>query len=54
MSDETMTQVSLLPVIALPDVLRACLSEASQVADPLTDAELETFLDTHTGGGCER
>ena len=39
-------------ITALPDVLRACLSEAADCADPLTDGELEEFLDTHQGEGC--
>jgi len=38
----------------LPDVLRACLSEAAESADPLTDHQFESFLDTHTGAGCGR
>jgi hypothetical protein len=38
----------------LPDVLRACLSEAAESAAPLTDNEFEQFLDTHTGIGCGR
>ena len=38
----------------LPDVLRACLTEAGESADPLTDAELDAFLDAHTGDGCGR
>ncbi|WP_375481985.1 bifunctional DNA primase/polymerase [uncultured Mycobacterium sp.] len=41
-------------ITPLPDVLRECLSEAADCADPLTDAELDTFLDTYTGGGCGR
>lgn len=36
----------------LPDVLRECLAEAGEVADPLTDAEMDAFLDGHTGSGC--
>ena len=42
-----------IPMPTLPDALRACVSEASEAKDPLTNAELETFLNTHTGGGCE-
>jgi hypothetical protein len=42
---------ALLP---LPDVLRACLSEAGAEADPLTEAELEEFLDTYAGDSCGR
>lgn len=38
----------------MPKVLRDCLSEAGDSADPLTDAELTAFLDTNTGGGCGR
>jgi hypothetical protein len=38
----------------MPDALRECLSEAGAAADPLTDAEMEAFLDTRTGGGCGR
>ena len=38
----------------LPDVLRECLTEAGESADPLTDAELEAFLDAHNGDGCGR
>ncbi|SRX95097.1 hypothetical protein MSP7336_03361 [Mycobacterium shimoidei] len=38
----------------LPEVLRECLTEAAESADPLTDAELDLFLDTYTGGGCGR
>lgn len=41
-------------VTALPKVLRDCLSEAAESNDPLTDAELEAFLDTYQGGGCGR
>ncbi len=37
---------------ALPDVLRECLCEAADSADPLTDAELEAFQDTYSGDGC--
>lgn len=36
----------------LPAVLRACLSESADEADPLTRAELDAFLGTYTGGGC--
>ena len=36
----------------LPDVLRACLCEAGDCADPLTDGELDEFLDTYHGEGC--
>ena len=39
-------------ITPLPDVLRACLSEAADCADPLTDGELEEFLDKHQGEGC--
>jgi hypothetical protein len=42
------------PVGPLPDVLRECLTEAGESAEPLTDAELDAFLDAHTGGGCGR
>ena len=42
---------ALLP---LPDVLRACLSEAADEVDPLTQAQLDEFLDTYVGGGCGR
>jgi len=38
----------------LPEALRACLSEGADEADPLTKAEMYAFLDTYTGGGCER
>ncbi|WP_157932445.1 bifunctional DNA primase/polymerase [Mycobacteroides abscessus] len=38
----------------LPAVLRECLTDAGDSADPLSDAELDNFLDTHTGGGCGR
>jgi hypothetical protein len=38
----------------LPDVLRECLTEAGESAEPLTNAELDTFLDTYEGGGCGR
>jgi hypothetical protein len=38
----------------LPGVLRECLTEAGVCAEPMTDAELTAFLDTHTGGGCGR
>ncbi len=38
----------------LPGALRSCLSEGAVDADPLTRAELETFLDTYTGRGCGR
>ena len=41
-------------LVPLPDVLRRCLSEAADEADPLTEAELEEFLDTYVGGGCGR
>lgn len=47
-------QVKTGPVGPMPDVLRECLSEAGASADPLTDAEMEAFLDTHSGGGCGR
>jgi hypothetical protein len=39
---------------ALPDSLRECLSEAAESTEPLTDTELEAFLDTYQGGGCGR
>lgn len=42
------------PVGPLPEVLRECLTESGEAADPLTDAELDAFLDAHTGGGCGR
>jgi hypothetical protein len=38
----------------MPTVLRECLSEAADCADPLTDAELDAFLDNHTGSECGR
>ena len=38
----------------MPDVLRECLSEAAEIADPLTDDEFDAFLDTHPGEGCGR
>lgn len=38
----------------LPDVLRACLSETAEAADPLTDDEFESFLDEHADVQCER
>lgn len=47
-------QVRTGPLGPLPDVLRECLTEAGETADPLTDAEMDTFLDTHTGDGCGR
>lgn len=47
-------QVRTGPVSPLPEVLRECLTEAADQNDPLTDAELEAFLDAHTGGGCGR
>jgi Bifunctional DNA primase/polymerase, N-terminal len=47
-------QIKTGPVGLMPEALRECLSEAGSSADPLTDAEMETFLDTHTGGGCGR
>jgi hypothetical protein len=47
-------QIRTGPVGLMPEVLRECLSEAGSSADPLTDAEMEMFLDTHTGGGCGR
>ncbi|WP_158083997.1 bifunctional DNA primase/polymerase [Mycobacterium persicum] len=47
-------QLKTGPVGPMPDVLRECLSEAGESADPLTDAELDAFLDAHTGGGCGR
>ena len=42
------------PVRPMPEVLRKCLSEATESAGPLTNAELDAFLDAHTGGGCGR
>ncbi|QZY45072.1 MULTISPECIES: bifunctional DNA primase/polymerase [Mycolicibacterium] len=42
------------PLPPMPDVLRDCLSEAGETADPLTDVELSAFLDAHTGEGCGR
>lgn len=50
----TYRQVRAGQVGPLPEVLRECLTEAADQSDPLTDAELEAFLDTHTGGGCGR
>jgi hypothetical protein len=47
-------QVRTGPLGPLPDVLRECLTEAGETADPLTDAEMDAFLDTHTGDGCGR
>jgi len=47
-------QVRVGEVGPLPEVLRECLTEAGDDAEPLTDAELEAFLDAHTGGGCGR
>lgn len=47
-------QVKVGPVGPMPDVLRACLSEAGESVDPLTDAQLEAFIDAHTGDGCGR
>ncbi|BBX27950.1 bifunctional DNA primase/polymerase [Mycolicibacterium alvei] len=44
-------QVRTGPVGRMPDVLRECLSEAGASADPLTDAETEALLDTHTARG---
>lgn len=38
----------------LPEVLHASLLAAAGEADPLTQAELEEFLDAHAGGGCGR
>ncbi|MFZ1178675.1 MAG: bifunctional DNA primase/polymerase, partial [Mycobacterium sp.] len=38
----------------LPGVLRASLLAAAGEADPLTQAELEEFLDTYLCGGCGR
>ncbi len=38
----------------LPGVLRASLLAAAGETDPLTQAELDEFLDTYTGGGCGR
>ncbi len=38
----------------LPAVLHASLVAAAGEADPLTQAELEDFLDTYAGGGCGR
>lgn len=47
-------QVRTGPVSPLPEALRDCLTEAADQNGPLTDAELEAFLDAHTGGGCGR
>jgi Bifunctional DNA primase/polymerase, N-terminal len=47
-------QVRVGHVGPLPEVLRECLTEAGDDAEPLTDAELDAFLDAHTGGGCGR
>jgi hypothetical protein len=47
-------QVKVGTVGPMPDVLRECLTEAGESADPLTDAEMATFLDTYVGGGCGR
>ncbi|MDO3398679.1 bifunctional DNA primase/polymerase [Mycolicibacterium neoaurum] len=47
-------QIKTGPVGAMPEVLRECLTEAGESADPLTDAAMEAFLDTYTGGGCGR
>lgn len=41
-------------VTAMPEVLRECLSEAGETADPLTDAELDAFCDANRGDGCGR
>jgi hypothetical protein len=38
----------------LPDVLRECLTEAGESVDPLTDSEMDVFLDTYKGDGCGR
>jgi hypothetical protein len=38
----------------LPDVLRECLTEAGETAEPLTTAELDEFLNAYNGGGCGR
>lgn len=48
-------QIKTGPVGPMPEVLRECLSEAGLSVDPLTDAEMEVFLDTHSAtGGCGR
>lgn len=47
-------QVKTGAVGPMPVALRDCLTEAGVSADPLTDAEMETFLDTYTGDGCGR
>lgn len=47
-------QVKTGAVGPMPVALRDCLTEAGVSADPLTDAEMETFLDTYTGSGCGR
>jgi Bifunctional DNA primase/polymerase, N-terminal len=47
-------QVKTGPIGPMPDVLRECLSEAGQCADPLTSAEMVAFLDTYTGSDCGR
>lgn len=38
----------------MPEVLRECLAEAGATADPLTDAEMDTFLDAHSREECGR
>ena len=45
-------QIRTGPLSPLPDVLRAVLSEVADSAEPLTNAELEQFLDAHPGTGC--
>ncbi|ORB29508.1 hypothetical protein BST38_14835 [Mycolicibacterium parafortuitum] len=42
------------PLPPMPEVLRECLAEAGETADPLTGLQLAAFLDAHTGGGCGR
>ena len=47
-------QIKTGPLGPMPEVLRECLSEAGDSADPLTTVEMEAFLDAHSGGGCGR
>lgn len=47
-------QVTTGPLGRLPNVLRECLTEAGETADPLSDAEMDAFPDTHTADGCGR
>ncbi|GFG73587.1 hypothetical protein MBOT_09520 [Mycobacterium botniense] len=46
----TYRQIRVGQVGPLPEVLRECLTEAAGQNDPLTDAELEAFLDAPPGG----